>query len=107
MSQFQWQSKRVGGDGFGRGSGRQGTPTVTPSGAFRSSDALNELTYKLHQRLIEELDPGKLESLEADKAWEAVETAARTIIAQEMPGHGAGGPGAPPALPGAGRRAPP
>jgi pilus assembly protein CpaF len=80
MSQFQYQGKRVGsgGDGYGRGS--------TAGGAVRSSEALNELTYKLHQRLIEELDPTKLDGLEPEKARAAVETAARTLIAQEMPG---------------------
>ena len=80
MSQFQWQGKKagVGGDGYGRRS--------SGGGAIRSSEALNELTYKLHQRLIEELDPSKLEGLEPDKARAAVETAARTLIAQEMPG---------------------
>ncbi|MBI5289631.1 MAG: CpaF family protein [Chloroflexi bacterium] len=48
--------------------------------------ALNELKFTLHQRLIEELDPNKLEGLGKDKAREAVEQAARTLIAQEMPG---------------------
>ena len=69
----------TGGDGYGR------RPTGESSG-IRSGEALNELTYKLHQRLIEELDPGKLEGLEQDKARAAVETAARTLIGQEMPG---------------------
>jgi pilus assembly protein CpaF len=80
MSQFQWQGKKAGtgGDGYGRRSSGGGT--------IRSSEALNELTYKLHQRLIEELDPSKLEGLEPDKARAAVETAARTLIAQDMPG---------------------
>jgi pilus assembly protein CpaF len=80
MSQFQWQGKRAGtgSDGYGRRS--SGASTI------RSSEALNELTYKLHQRLIEELDPSKLEGLEPDKARAAVETAARTLIAQDMPG---------------------
>jgi len=80
MSQFQWQGKKAngGGDGYGRRS--------SGGGAIRSSEALNELTYKLHQRLIEELDSAKLEGLEPEKARAAVETAARTLIAQEMPG---------------------
>jgi pilus assembly protein CpaF len=80
MTQFQWQGTKAGtgGDGYGRRSPGGGT--------IRSSEALNELTYKLHQRLIEELDPSKLEGLEPDKARAAVETAARTLIAQDMPG---------------------
>jgi pilus assembly protein CpaF len=80
MTQFQWQGKKAGagGDGYGRRS--------PGGGPVRSGEALNELTYKLHQRLIEELDPTKLEGLEPEKARAAVETAARSLIAQEMPG---------------------
>jgi len=81
MSQFGWQNTKggTGGDGYGRRPSSGGT-------AARSSEAVNELTYKLHQRLIEELDPSKLEGLEPEKARAAVETAARALIAQEMPG---------------------
>jgi len=82
MSQFQRQGTKGGSggaDGFLQRSAGGG-------GSIRSSDALSELTYKLHQRLIEELDPTKLEGLEPDKARAAVETAARTLIAQDMPG---------------------
>jgi pilus assembly protein CpaF len=81
MSQFGYQGKKTGtgGDGYGH--------RAAPGGsAVRSSEAVNELTYKLHQRLIEELDPSKLEGLEPEKARAAVETAARALIAQEMPG---------------------
>ena len=81
MSYFQGHGSKgnTGGDGYGRRPRGE-------SGGIRSGEALNELTYKLHQRLIEELDPSKLEGLEQDKARAAVETAARTLIAQEMPG---------------------
>jgi pilus assembly protein CpaF len=81
MTHFQWQGAKegTGGDGYAQRSSGGGR-------AIRSGEALNELTYKLHQRLIEELDPSKLEGLEPEKARAAVETAARTLIAQEMPG---------------------
>ena len=83
MSQFQWQARKTGPDGadggFRRASG-------TSSSLLQTSEALTELKYKLHQRLIEELDPGKLDGLEPAKAREAVESSARTLIAQEMPG---------------------
>jgi len=77
MSQFQWQPKRtpVEGSGFGRGAGTAYNPA-----------ALDDLKFTLHQRLIEELDPSKLDGLEPAKAREAVESAARTLIAQEFPG---------------------
>jgi pilus assembly protein CpaF len=47
---------------------------------------VNELKFTLHQRLIEELDPSKLQGLEPEKAREAVMAASRTLIGQEMPG---------------------
>jgi pilus assembly protein CpaF len=49
-------------------------------------EAVNELKFTLHQRLIEELDPTKLQGLEPERAREAVVVAARSLIAQEMPG---------------------
>ncbi len=80
MSQFQWQSRKPqpgagGGASFAR-----------PGQLAQNVVALNELKFTLHQRLIEELDPNKLEGLGKDKAREAVEQAARTLVAQEMPG---------------------
>ena len=77
MSQFNWQSRQAGG-----------TETADRSAPRRSqsAEAVNELKYTLHQRLIEELDPSKLEGLEPERSREAVEAAARTLIAQEMPG---------------------
>jgi pilus assembly protein CpaF len=53
---------------------------------LQSSEAFNELKFRLHQRLIEELDPAKVESTDARKARDAVEGAARALIAAEMPG---------------------
>ena len=78
MSQFQWQSRKIQpgtGGTFGR-----------PGNLSQNVVALNELKFTLHQRLIEELDPNKLEGLGTEKAREAVEQAARTLISQEMPG---------------------
>ena len=78
MSQFQWQSRKIQpgtGGTFGR-----------PGNLSQNVVALNELKFTLHQRLIEELDPNRLEGLGKEKAREAVEQAARTLIAQEMPG---------------------
>ncbi len=77
MTQFTWQSR-------GSGSGVE-----TPArGARRgqSVEAVNELKFTLHQRLIEELDPTKLQGLEPGRARDAVLAAARTLIQQEMPG---------------------
>jgi pilus assembly protein CpaF len=52
---------------------------------LQSSEAFNELKFRLHQRLIEDLDPAKLDG-EQPKAREVVEGAARAIISSEMPG---------------------
>jgi pilus assembly protein CpaF len=77
MSQFSWQPRQSGDtDALDRPSQRRG----------RSAEAVNELKFTLHQRLIEELDPSKLQGLEPERAREAVLVAARTLIAQEMPG---------------------
>ncbi|MEX1252755.1 MAG: CpaF family protein [Dehalococcoidia bacterium] len=90
MSQFSWQSRRTGG----------GAPPASNAGAGGGSDvqdrasqrkgqsveAVTDLKFTLHQRLIEELDPTKLQGLDTERAREAVEAAARTLIAQEMPG---------------------
>jgi len=77
MSQFSWQTRR-----------QDGTDTREPVSPRKeqSTEAVNELKFTLHQRLIEELDPSKLQGLEPERAREAVEAAARTLISQEMPG---------------------
>ena len=77
MSQFSWQAKGSadgGGDGSEKKYQRRG----------QSADAVDELKITLHQRLIEELDPTKLQGLEPERA--AVVVAARALISQEMPG---------------------
>src|SRR4030042_1071775 len=81
MAQFQWQPRKGDSNsegGLGRSAGS--------SSLLQTSEALTELKYKLHQRLIEELDPSKLDGLDPAKAREMVESSARTLIAQEMPG---------------------
>jgi pilus assembly protein CpaF len=82
MTQFNWQPRKTGLDGLDGAFRRP----ATSSSLLQTSEALTELKYKLHQRLIEELDPAKLDGLDPIKAREAVETSARTLIAQEMPG---------------------
>jgi pilus assembly protein CpaF len=86
MTQFQWQARKIqpgGGSAAGGGANNQ---MARPGQLSQNVVALNELKFTLHQRLIEELDPNKLEGLGKEKAREAVEQAARTLIAQEMPG---------------------
>src|SRR5436190_3789647 len=66
--------------------GRPGAGTTARNPLLQSSEAFNELKYRLHQRLIEELDPTKTESPHPIKAREVVDAAARQLIASEMPG---------------------
>ena len=77
MSQFTRQ---------GRSSGDLQAADRQPQRRGHSAEAVNELKFTLHQRLIEELDPTKLQGLEPERAREAVVVAARSLIAQEMPG---------------------
>jgi len=81
MSQFSWQAKS-GENGNGDESPKQ-QPFQRRG---QSADAVDELKIKLHQRLIEELDPAKLQGLEQERARDAVVVAAKTLISQEMPG---------------------
>jgi len=53
---------------------------------LQSSEAFNELKFRLHQRLIEELEPSKIDNQEPHRAREVVEAASRAIISSEMPG---------------------
>ena len=78
MSQFSWQARR--------GAGGPEAPDRAAARRGQGTEAVNELKFTLHQRLIEELDPTKLQGLERERAREAVEAAARQIIQQEMPG---------------------
>ena len=80
MSQFSWQPKGSG-DGDGEGSSEKQYQR-----RGQSAEAVDELKITLHQRLIEELDPVKLQGLEPEQAREAVVVAARALISQEMPG---------------------
>src|SRR5215207_9527711 len=65
---------------------RAGATAGTRNPLLQSSEAFNELKYRLHQRLIEELDPTKIENPDPIKAREVVDAAARQLIASEMPG---------------------
>jgi len=77
MSQFSWHAK---------GGGGPETSERPFQRRSQSIEAVNELKFTLHQRLIEELDPTKLHGLEPERARDAVVAAARSLIAQEMPG---------------------
>jgi pilus assembly protein CpaF len=58
------------------------TPGVSPS---ITPESLDELKYRVHRRLIQELDTSRLESLSPEEARSGVEAAARQILRQEAP----------------------
>jgi pilus assembly protein CpaF len=64
----------------------QGRSPAARNPLLQSSEAFNELKFRLHQRLIEELDPTKIEGGDPHKSREVVEAAARAVISSEMPG---------------------
>jgi len=80
MSQFSWQAKGPADDSA------EGSSDKKYQRRGQSADAVDELKVTLHQRLIEELDPTKLQGLEPERAREAVVVAARAPISHEMPG---------------------
>jgi pilus assembly protein CpaF len=61
-------------------------PVQVQRNPLQANEAFNELKFRLHQRLIEELDPSKLGAGNDRKARELVEGAARALILAEMPG---------------------
>ena len=77
MSQYSWQSKQPASPG---------KPDRPINRRGENSEAVDELKVTLHHRLIQELDPAKLEGLEPGRARESVIAGARTLISQEMPG---------------------
>ena len=53
---------------------------ATRNPLLQSSEAFNELKFRLHQRLIEELDSDKLNSSDVGATRSVVEGASRAII---------------------------
>ncbi|MBI1885683.1 MAG: CpaF family protein [Chloroflexi bacterium] len=64
------------------GNGDKGQPQQHNDGL---DDSQWELVFQIHQKLIEDLDATAIEKLEPDKAREAVEKAARTIMQELAP----------------------
>ncbi|GBD14977.1 Putative conjugal transfer protein [bacterium HR25] len=50
-----------------------------------SHQGIIDLVFRIHQRLIRELDPAQIEKLDAEQARYAVEAAARAVLAEEAP----------------------
>jgi pilus assembly protein CpaF len=85
MSQWRWRSDRLPGqDDDNQSSGESSTQTVAPPrSSARLGDELEQLVYRFHQRLIDELEAEKLESMAPDKRRQAVQDAVKALLARE------------------------
>ena len=86
MNQWRYGPTRLprtdggGADGEEEATQRQSlTPTRTP----RLGEELEQLVYRYHQRLIDELEAEKLEAMSPDKRRQAVQEAVRALLARE------------------------
>jgi pilus assembly protein CpaF len=64
---------------------RSAPPIEEPSGPPALSDALEEIKFRVHRRLIQELETSRLDKLGPDAAQQGVEAAARQLLQQEAP----------------------
>ncbi len=62
-----------------------GSARVTPG---RYNEDMEQLIFRLHQTLIEELDAEQISSMPADERRKVVEQAAQTVLRREMPSVG-------------------
>ena len=84
MSQWRWRTARLPGQDEGNESpGGSSTQVAAPSRSARLGEELEQLVYRFHQRLIDELEAEKLESMPPDKRREAVQEAVKALLARE------------------------
>jgi pilus assembly protein CpaF len=60
-------------------------PAETVSGPPAMSEAMEEMKFRVHRRLIQELETSRLDRLDPEAAQAGVESAARQILQQEDP----------------------
>lgn len=85
MSQWRWGGSRLtSGDDGGRPA-EQPSPQPLPADrrSTRLGEELEQLVYRFHQRLIDELEAEKLEAMPPDKRRQAVEEAIKALLARE------------------------
>jgi len=85
MSQWRWRSDRPPGQNDGdQPSGESNPqPTATARRSARLGEELEQLVYRFHQRLIDELEAEKLETMPLDKRRQAVQEAVKALLARE------------------------
>jgi len=74
-----WQSGR-----FQNPAARPGSSGRTTPGRY--NEDMEQLIFRLHQMLIEELDADQVSAMPADERRKTVEQAAETVLRREMPG---------------------
>jgi pilus assembly protein CpaF len=85
MSQWRWRVDRLADQNDGnQPSGESSAQAVAPARrAARLGQELEQLVYRFHQRLIDELEAEKLEAMPADQRRRAVEEAVKALLARE------------------------
>jgi pilus assembly protein CpaF len=86
MNQWRYGPTRLprteGGGADGEEEPTQRQP-VTPTRAPRLGEELEQLVYRYHQRLIDELEAEKLEAMSPDKRRQAVQEAVKALLGRE------------------------
>lgn len=82
-----WQSARVVNPSMRAGIGPNpaGASRVTPG---RYNEDMEQLIFRMHQMLIEELDADQISAMPAEERRKVVEQAAETLLRREMPSVG-------------------
>jgi pilus assembly protein CpaF len=85
MSQWRWQAGRTPEqDDSNQPLSGSGTQVAAPGRRpARLGEELEQLVYRFHKRLIDELEAEKLESMPPDKRREAVQEAVKALLARE------------------------
>ncbi|MCJ7509579.1 MAG: CpaF family protein [Dehalococcoidia bacterium] len=85
MTQWRWRSDRLPEPSDGDQSSGESTPqpAARAERAVRLGEELEQLVYRFHQKLIDELEAEKLEAMSPDKRRQAVQEAVRALLARE------------------------
>ena len=85
MSQWRWRSERLPeqNDGDQPSGESNPQPTAPARRSARLGEELEQLVYRFHQRLIDELEAEKLEAMPPDKRRQAVQEAVKALLARE------------------------
>ena len=85
MTQWRWRVGRVPeqDDGNQPSGESNPQPVAPPQRAARLGEELEQLVYRFHQRLIDELEAEKLEAMSPDKRRQAVQEAVKALLARE------------------------